>query len=48
MSERLDGGVTQMGGQGGGAAPAGGRGGGPRVLRWLTTHGEGRKGTGAA
>ena len=35
MSERLDGGVTQMGGQGGGAAPAGGRGGGPRVLRWL-------------
>jgi hypothetical protein len=35
MSERLDGGVTQMGGQGGGAAPPGGRGGGPRVMRWL-------------
>ena len=35
MSDRLDGGVTQMSGQGGGAAPAGGRGGGPRVLRWL-------------
>jgi Protein of unknown function (DUF4230) len=35
MSERLDGGVTQMGGQGGGAAPAGGRRGGPRLLRWL-------------
>ncbi len=35
MSDRLDGGVTQMSGQGGGAAQAGGRGGGPRLLRWV-------------
>jgi hypothetical protein len=35
MSERLDGGVTQVDGQGGGAAPAGGPRRGPRVLRWV-------------
>src|SRR5262252_10329972 len=35
MSDRLDGGVTQVSGQGGGTAGAGGRGGGPRLLRWV-------------
>src|SRR5216110_1444636 len=35
MSDRLDGGVTQMSGQGGGVPGPGGRRGGPRLLRWL-------------